>query len=190
LANKKLVGAITTLLNEIGEDGGRGGLLETPERAAKAWYDWTKGYAIEPLSLLKTFDDGASNYDAMVLVKDIPFYSHCEHHLAPIIGRATIGYIPDRRIVGLSKLNRVVDAYARRLQVQERLTTDIAECVNVGLKPIGVGVYIRARHMCMESRGVCQQGHTTVTQCLLGAMRNEAVARAEFLELAKSDTPI
>lgn len=190
MANKKLIGAIKTLLKEIGEDEGRGGLLETPERAAKAWYDWTSGYTASPLAMLKTFDDGASNYDAMVVVKDIPFYSHCEHHLAPIIGRATVGYIPDKRIVGLSKLNRVVDAFARRLQVQERLTTDIATCVDEGLRPLGVGVYIRARHMCMESRGVCQQGHVTVTQSLLGAIRNEPDARAEFLSLAMSDTPI
>lgn len=181
---------IARLLDNLGEDLSRGGLHETPDRAAKAWQHWTAGYAIDPASLLKTFDDGAEQYDEIVLVKDIPLYSHCEHHLAPIIGRATVGYIPNSRVVGLSKLNRVVDAFARRLQVQERMTQQIAHCIDAELHPKGVAVQIRARHMCMESRGVCQQGHVTVTQCLLGVFRTEQAARAEFIELAKSNMVI
>lgn len=181
---------IARLLDNLGEDLSRGGLHETPDRAAKAWQHWTEGYAIDPATLLKTFEDGAEQYDEIVLVKDIPLYSHCEHHLAPIIGRATVGYIPNSRVVGLSKINRVVDAFARRLQVQERMTQQVAHCIDNALLPKGVAVQIRARHMCMESRGVCQQGHVTVTQCLLGVFRTEQAARAEFIELAKSNVVI
>ena len=168
----------------------REGLRDTPRRVAKAWEHWLGGYEIDPRMLLKTFEDGAEGYDEMVLVKDIPFYSMCEHHLAPFFGRITVGYLPQGKVVGLSKLARVVDAYARRLQVQERLTLDIAQCVMNGLAPLGVGVLVRARHMCMEARGVCQQGHSTTTQCLLGMMREEPGVRAEFLTLAKSDVPL
>jgi GTP cyclohydrolase I len=131
--------------------------------------------------ILKVFEDGAENYDQMVVVKDIPIYSKCEHHLADIIGTATIAYIPNGKVVGLSKLSRIANMFARRLQVQERLTTQIADCIQEHLNPIGVGVVIKARHMCMESRGVCQQGHHTVTSALLGAIRDEPATRAEFL---------
>ncbi len=169
-----------------GEDSSRGGLLETPERVVKAWEQWTSGYAVDIPALLKVFEDGADGYDEMVMVKDIPIYSHCEHHLAAIFGTATIAYIPDGKIVGLSKLSRVADAFARRLQVQERLTSQIADALNDNLKPKGVGVIITARHMCMESRGICQQGHRTVTSALHGAMKNDPTVRAEFLALANS----
>lgn len=162
----------------------RPGLQETPDRVAKAWEFWTSGYGKDAASLLKVFEDGAENYDEMVLVKDIPIYSHCEHHLAPIFGTASIAYIPNGRIVGLSKLSRLADMHARRLQVQERLTNDIAEDLWTHLKPKGVGVLIRARHMCMESRGLCQQGHHTVTSALRGAIKEQPEARAEFLRLA------
>lgn len=182
--------AIRVLLATAEGENLREGLAETPTRAAKAWGHWFGGYNIDPASLLKTFEDGAGGYDEMVLAKDIPFYSMCEHHMAPIIGRATIGYLPQGRVVGLSKLSRVVDAFARRLQVQERLTVEIAQCIDTTLKPLGVGVQLRARHLCMESRGVCQQGHSTTTQALTGVMRNEAAARAEFIALAKSDVPL
>lgn len=168
----------------------RQGLRETPERAANAWAHWVGGYAIDPFEVLKYFEDGAEKYDEMVLLKDVPFYSYCEHHLAPIIGRATVGYVPNGKIVGLSKLARVVDAYARRLQVQERITVQIAECIWKGLEPKGVGVLIRARHLCMESRGIQQQGHTTTTQALRGVMYEDTRAREEFIELAKSDVPL
>lgn len=168
----------------------REGVKETPERATKAWEHWTGGYAIDPVALLKCFADGSEGMDEMVLVKDIPFYSKCEHHMADIIGRATIGYIPNGKVVGLSKLSRVVDAFARRLQVQERITVQIADTIFEGLNAKGVGVMIRARHMCMESRGICQQGHSTVTQALRGVMRDQDAARAEFISLARSDVPL
>lgn len=167
-----------------GEDVDREGLLETPARVAKAWAHWTSGYSVDINKLLKTFEDGAKDYDGMVIVKDIPIYSKCEHHLADIFGTATIAYIPNGRVVGLSKLSRLADAFARRLQVQERLTTQIADAIVEHLNPIGVGVVIRARHMCMESRGICQQGHHTITSALRGVMKNEPEARAEFMRLA------
>jgi GTP cyclohydrolase I len=180
-----LKGLFTELFKYIGEDPERGGLLETPDRMAKAWAEWTSGYGTKPEDVLKTFEDGAEGVDEMVLVKDIPFYSHCEHHLAPFFGTATIGYIPQARIVGLSKLSRLTDIFARRLQVQERLTNQIADAIELHLQARGVGVIIKARHMCMESRGVCQQGHHTVTSALRGVMRDQPATRSEFIELAK-----
>ena len=163
----------------------RPGLLETPIRVAKAFEHWFGGYAIDVPSLFKVFGDGAEGADQMVAVCHIPFYSKCEHHMADIFGHATVAYIPRGRIVGLSKLNRVVDAYARRLQVQERLTNNIADAIQTHLDPIGVGVYITARHMCIETRGVCQHGHHTVTTALRGAINDEPQTRAEFLALCK-----
>lgn len=163
----------------------RPGLLETPIRVAKAFEHWFGGYAIDVPSLFKVFEDGAEGADQMVAVCHIPFYSKCEHHMADIFGHATVAYIPSGRIVGLSKLNRVVDAYARRLQVQERLTNNIADAIQTHLDPIGVGVYITARHMCIETRGVCQHGHHTVTTALRGAIKDEPQTRAEFLALCK-----
>jgi GTP cyclohydrolase I len=164
--------------------GLRGGLIETPDRVAKAWEYWTKGYHEDPGEILKVFNDGADGYDQMVMVKDIPLFSKCEHHLADIFGTATVAYIPHNGVVGLSKLSRVVDVFARRLQVQERLTNQIADAIDTHLGPVGVGVIIRARHMCMESRGICQQGHHTVTCALRGALRDQPEARAEFMSLA------
>lgn len=165
-----------------GEASKREGLEKTPERVAKAWQYWLAGYDIEPAELLTTFKDGSEQYDEMVAVVDIPFYSHCEHHLAPFFGTATIAYIPNGRVVGLSKLNRVLDAYARRLQVQERLTQQVTSALMNHLDPLGAACKIRARHLCMESRGVCQQGHHTATTSLKGRFRDPAV-RAEFLAL-------
>lgn len=167
-----------------GELSHREGLRETPDRVAKAWEFWTSGYDQNAADILKVFEDGAEGYDEMVVVKDIPIYSHCEHHLAAIFGTATIAYIPDGRIVGLSKLSRLADMHARRLQVQERLTNDIAEDLWTHLCPRGVGVLIRARHMCMESRGVCQQGHHTITTALRGVFKDQSETRAEFMALA------
>lgn len=159
----------------------REGLQDTPARVAKAWEFWTRGYGMNPAEILKVFEDGADKYDEMVQVLHIPLYSKCEHHLADIFGTACVAYIPDGRIVGLSKLSRLVDCFARRLQVQERLTVQIADAIQEHLKPKGVGVLVRARHMCMESRGICQQGHHTVTTALRGAMRDDPSTRAEFL---------
>jgi GTP cyclohydrolase I len=174
---------VLRLLQFIGEDPARGGLAETPARVIKAWEFWCSGYGRDPAELFKTFEDGAEKVDEMVLVRDIPFYTHCEHHLAPFFGTATVGYIPRGRVVGLSKINRLVDLFARRLQVQERLTTQIADTIMAGLEPKGVGVIIQARHLCMESRGVCQQGHSTITSAVRGVMEN-GTPRQEFLTLA------
>lgn len=171
------------LFNVIGEQP-RGGLVDTPSRVVKAWKEWTAGYGVDVKALLKTFDDGGDNYDQMVIVKDIPIYSHCEHHLAAIFGTCTIAYIPDGKIVGLSKLSRLADVFSRRLQVQERITSQIADALFDNLAPKGVGVLIKARHMCMESRGIRQQGHITITSALRGCIKNEADTKAEFMKLA------
>lgn len=176
---------IEQLLHEVqGNQNLREGLVETPDRVAKAWEFWTSGYALKAGDILKQFDDGGEGYDEMVMVKDIPIYSKCEHHLADIFGTVTIAYIPRSRIVGLSKLSRVADMHARRLQVQERLTNDIAEDLWTHLKPLGVGVLVKARHMCMESRGICQQGHHTITTALRGVFKDQPATRAEFMSLA------
>ena len=173
------------LLQYIGEDAARGGLLETPKRFLKAWKFWTSGYDKDPKDILKVFEDGAEKCDEMVLVKNIPFYSQCEHHLAPFFGTVSVAYIPDGGVVGLSKLSRLVDMYARRLQVQERLTNQIADALNDNLKTLGVAVVMNARHMCMESRGVCQQGHSTTTSAMRGVFKEKPETRMEFLELIK-----
>jgi GTP cyclohydrolase I len=158
-------------------------LRETPARFLRAWEDYTQGYKQDPVEVLKTFEDGAQNVDEMVLVRDIPVYSHCEHHLAPFFGVAHVGYIPNGRVVGLSKLARLVDVYARRLQVQERLTQQVAYALHAALSPVGVGVVVKCRHLCMEARGVMAAGTSTVTSCMLGALREEHSARAELLRL-------
>ena len=170
------------LLQYIGEDPQREGLQETPDRWLKAWRFWTKGYQEDPKDIMKVFEDGGEDYDQMVLVRDIPVYSHCEHHLAPIFGVAHVAYIPNGRICGLSKLNRLVDCFGRRLQVQERLTAQIADALVDTLAPDGVAVRLNCRHMCMESRGVCQQGHSTVTTALRGVFRTDPAAKSEFLD--------
>ncbi len=164
----------------------REGLVETPDRVAKAFSHWFSGYDVDIKSLLKVFEDGAENYDEMVIVKDIPIYSKCEHHMADIFGTITIAYIPNGKIVGLSKLSRLADAFARRLQVQERLTTQIADALVEHLDPLGVGVIMKARHMCMESRGLCQQGHHTITSALRGVLKDQPDSRSEFMLLANS----
>lgn len=176
---------IARLIQYCGEDPTRGGLVETPARVAKAFSFYTSGYDKDPETLLKTFEDGGENYDEMVTVKDIPFYSQCEHHLAPFFGTVTISYIPQGKIVGLSKLSRLADMFARRLQVQERMTNQIADAIMKHLKPRGVGVMVKARHMCMESRGVCQQGHHTITTSVQGAFRGDAATRQEFMAVSR-----
>lgn len=176
---------VTRLLQFIGEDPRRSGLHETPTRVIKAWREWTAGYGKDPKAILKTFEDGAEKVDELVVVRDIPIYSHCEHHLAPFFGIAHIGYIPSGRIVGLSKLVRLADVFAKRLQVQERLTNQIADALVEHLQPSGVGVVVECRHMCMESRGVCKAGATTVTSAMRGALLNKPEARAELMALVR-----
>jgi GTP cyclohydrolase I len=178
--------AVITLMQYIGEDTEREGLLETPRRVLKAWKEhWGAGYTQDADAILKVFEDGAEGCDEMVIVKDIELYSHCEHHIAPIIGKCHIAYIPDGKIVGLSKLARLVEMYARRLQVQERLTTQIATTLFEKLNPKGVAVVIEAEHLCMSSRGVQKQGSKTVTSKLLGCFMEEQSTRDEFMRLVK-----
>lgn len=184
--DKKLVemDIFNLLVGIEGKHNLREGLKETPRRVAKAYAEWFSGYDVDIASILKVFEDGAENYDQMVIVKDIPIYSKCEHHMADIFGTCTIAYIPDGKIVGLSKFYRLADVFARRLQVQERLTSQIAGAIQTYLKPKGVGVIIRARHMCMESRGINKQGHHTITSSLHGVIRDDRDARNEFMLLA------
>ena len=173
--------AVRTLLRWAGEDPSREGLLDTPRRVVEAYGDWFRGYREDPHDYLaRTFEEVAG-YDEMIVLRDIEFESHCEHHMAPIIGKAHVGYLPDGKVVGISKLARVVDAYARRFQVQEKLTAEIAACINDVLKPRGVGVVIDAVHQCMTTRGVHKRGVSMVTSKMLGAFREDARTRAEFL---------
>jgi GTP cyclohydrolase I len=176
--------ATADILGVLIEDKGREGLTATPARVAKAWREWTAGYGVLPADVLKSFADGGENYDEMVVVRNIPFYSTCEHHLAPFFGDATIAYIPDGSVVGLSKLPRLLDVYAKRLQVQERITTEVADALMEHLKPKGCGVVITARHMCMESRGICKRGSETITSALRGVFK-EGNVRAEFMALGR-----
>ena len=173
--------AIRVLLRFVGEDPNREGLKETPKRVVLAWLKWCEGYNQDPISLLKTFEDGAERYDQMIVVRHIPVMSHCEHHLAPFFGVAHVAYVPNKRIVGLSKISRIVDVFAHRLQVQERLTNQIADTLEKGLKPKGVAVMIQCRHMCMESRGIQRHKVETDTTALRGCLK-AVEARAEFLK--------
>lgn len=184
---KSLTALFAEVINRLGDNHRRTGMRETPLRAAKAWLEWTSGYEIwRPAGLLKTFEDGAELCgDEMVLVRDIEFYSHCEHHMAPFFGVAHVAYIPNRKIVGLSKIARVVDAYAKRFQVQERLTNQIADCIHEALQPLGVGVVIEAQHFCMCSRGVGKQRSSTTTSALRGALKDIPETRAEFMALVR-----
>lgn len=176
---------IVELLKYIGEDPTREGLRETPRRVLKAWREWTSGYHTDPKSLLKTFEDGAEGVNELVIVHSIPVISFCEHHCSPFFGKAHVGYVPNKRIVGLSKLARLVDVFSRRLQVQERLTQQIISTLDEVLQPIGAGVLIRATHTCMSSRGVKIHGSSTTTSAMRGALLNEVSARSEFLMLCK-----
>lgn len=176
---------IRQLLEWVGEDPDREGLKETPARVLKAWAEQTSGYGKDPKDVLKVFEDGAEQCDQMVVQKDLPFYSVCEHHMISFFGTATIAYIPKGKVVGLSKLKRVLDIYAKRLQVQERLTNQIASALQEHLDPVGVGVILRARHLCMEARGVQCQGQVTETSALRGDFLTDPKVRAEFLSLAR-----
>ena len=175
--------AIRTLLRWAGDDPEREGLRDTPARVARAYREWFGGYSQDPTAYLaRTFEEVAG-YDEIIVLRDIEFESHCEHHLAPIIGRVHVGYLTSHRVVGISKLARVVDAYARRLQVQEKLTAQIAQCIHDTLQPRGVGVIVEASHECMTTRGVHKRGVSMVTSSLLGSFRSDPSTRAEFMRL-------
>lgn len=175
--------AVRILLRWAGDDPTREGLLDTPKRVVKAYTDWFSGYALDPEEYLKRTFEEVGGYDEMVVLRDIEFESHCEHHMAPIIGKAHIGYLPNGRVVGISKLARVVEAYARRFQVQEKMTAQVARCIQDALQPRGVGVVIEAAHECMTTRGIHKRGVSMVTSKMLGTFRDDARTRAEFLEL-------
>ena len=174
--------AVRTLLEWAGEDPGREGLLDTPRRVAKAYKDWFSGYALDPADYLRRTFKEVEGYDELIVLRDIEFESHCEHHMAPIIGRAHVGYLPTGRVVGISKLARVVEAYARRFQVQEKLTAQIAHSIEDVLQPRGVAVVVEAVHECMTTRGIHKRGVSMVTSSMLGAFRDDARTRGEFLQ--------
>jgi GTP cyclohydrolase IA len=182
--------ALRTLLGWAGDDPGREGLRDTPARVVRAYEDWFSGYADDPVSFLQRTFEEVEGYDEMVVLRDIRFESHCEHHLAPIIGRAHVGYLPVRKVVGISKLARVVDAYARRLQVQEKMSAQIANCIQQVLEPKGVAVVIEASHQCMTTRGVHKTGVTMVTSMMLGAFREDSRTRREFLAMIRNSDGI
>jgi GTP cyclohydrolase IA len=177
-----VAGLIKSLLTEIGQDPAREGLVETPERVARSLAFLTQGYMYDPRDVIGDALFG-ENYNEMVVVRDIEIYSLCEHHMLPFFGKAAVAYLPDKKIVGLSKVARLVDVFARRLQVQERLTTQIANALNEILEPRGVAVAIEARHLCMMMRGVEKQNSSVLTSCLLGAFQTNNSTRMEFLSL-------
>ena len=173
--------AIRTLLAYAGDDPTREGLIDTPKRVVEAYRDWYSGYDVDPAEYLGRTFEQVAGYDELIVLRDIEFESHCEHHMAPTIGRAHVGYLPTDKVVGISKLARVVDAYARRFQVQEKLTAQIAHCLDMVMKPRGVGVVIEAVHECMTTRGVHKTRVSMVTSQMLGTFREDARTRAEFL---------
>jgi GTP cyclohydrolase I len=175
---------VEQMLAELGEDPGRQGLRATPDRVARALRELTDGYGVRPADIIAdaVFDQ---DYDEMVVVKDIPFYSLCEHHMLPFFGSCHVGYLPRGKVVGMSKIPRLVGIFAHRLQLQERLTKEIAEALNDQLAPRGVGVVVEARHLCMEMRGVQKPGGQLITSCMLGTFRKDARTRAEFLDLVR-----
>jgi GTP cyclohydrolase I len=186
--NKEFEAAITKVLELIGEDPKREGLLKTPSRVAKALQFLTEGYQQDPMAILNQALFTSSN-DEMVLVRDIEFYSMCEHHMLPIIGRAHVAYIPDGKVVGLSKIPRIVNVFARRLQIQEQMTEQIADAISETIKPKGVAVVLHARHMCMEMRGVEKVNSTTVSSALRGLFKRDERTRNEFYNLINTPAP-
>ena len=177
--------AVEQILDYIGEDKTREGLLDTPKRVEKAWEFMTSGYKLDPKEIIQKALFSSSNNE-MVVVKDIEFYSHCEHHMLPIIGKVHVAYIPDGKVIGLSKIPRVVDVFARRLQIQEQLTEQIADAINDAISPKGVAVIIDARHMCMEMRGVEKVCSTTVTSALRGLFKTNKTTKDEFLSIVSN----
>ncbi len=187
VSNAEAEGAFRTILQWIGEDPDRDGLRETPDRLVRSFREYFAGYDEDPEQVLnKTFTE-VDGYDEMIVLRGVTFESHCEHHVAPIIGRVWVGYIPDRRVVGISKLARVVEIFSRRLQIQERLTAQIANAVENALKPRGVAVVVKAAHHCMISRGVHKRGSDLVTSRMLGVFRDQPMTRSEFLSLVNAD---
>ncbi|AWV08848.1 GTP cyclohydrolase I FolE [Marilutibacter maris] len=180
--------AVRTLLRWAGDDPAREGLLDTPKRVVKAYRDWFSGYAEDPADYLKRTFEEVEGYDEMIVLRDIEFESHCEHHMAPIIGKAHVGYLPNGKVVGISKLARVVETYARRLQVQEKMTAQIAQVIQDVLQPRGVGVVVIGAHECMTTRGVHKRGVSMVTSTMLGSFREDARTRAEFLRFIETST--
>jgi len=179
----EVAAAVRTLIRWAGDDPEREGLLDTPERVARAWREYARGYQEDPAAhLARTFEE-VGGYDEIVLLKDIPFQSHCEHHMAPIIGKASIAYLPGDKVVGISKLARVLHGFARRLQVQERLTAEIADCISENLQPKGVAVVIEASHACMTARGVGTPGVMMTTSRMMGVFREDERSRKEVLAL-------
>jgi GTP cyclohydrolase I len=186
-SRKKAEEAVETLLLWAGEDPRREGLLDTPKRVAKAYEDWFSGYKDDPVRFLQRTFEEVEGYDEMIVLRGISFESHCEHHMAPIIGVAHVGYLPMNKVVGISKLARVVEAFARRFQVQEKMTAQIANCIEDILKPRGVGVVVDAVHQCMTTRGIHKTGVSMVTSQMLGSFRKDARTRAEFLRMIGKD---
>ncbi|MGF1595189.1 MAG: GTP cyclohydrolase I FolE [Kiloniellaceae bacterium] len=182
-SREQALDAVETLIRWAGDDPAREGLAGTPERVVKSFEEFFAGYAVDPLDLLERTFEEVEGYDEMVLLRDIRFESHCEHHMAPIIGKAHVAYMPDNRVVGISKLARVVDAYARRLQIQEKMTAQIANTIDEVLNPKGVAVVIEATHHCMTTRGVHKPGTAMVTSRMLGMFRTNPSTRREFLSL-------
>ncbi len=182
-SRKQAEEAVRTLLLWAGEDPQREGLIDTPKRVALAYEDWFSGYKDDPVRYLRRTFEEVDGYDEMIVLRDIGFESHCEHHMAPIIGRAHIGYLPDTKVIGISKLARVVEAFARRFQVQEKMTAQIANCIEDVLKPKGVGVVIEAVHQCMTTRGIHKSNVSMVTSQMVGSFRRDARTRAEFLRM-------
>lgn len=179
----KLEDVVTNLLKAIGEDPNREGLKDTPKRVARAWEFWTSGYKERPQDVMRVFKN--PGIDQLVIVPRIDFYSMCEHHLAPFYGQVHIGYLPDGQVLGVSKFARLVNMYARRLQIQENMTQQIANAITEHLKPQGVGVVVRGIHLCMRSRGVEKQNSEMVTSCMLGRFRDVIQLRQEFLDLIR-----
>lgn len=171
-----------TLLRWAGEDPAREGLLDTPRRVAEAYGDWFSGYREEPREYLERTFEEVAGYDELIVLRDISYESHCEHHMAPIIGKVHVGYLPRGKVVGISKLARVVESYARRFQVQEKMTAQIAQCIQDVLQPRGVGVVVEGSHECMTTRGIHKRGVSMVTSKMLGSFREDARTRAEFLQ--------
>ncbi|APP75860.1 GTP cyclohydrolase I FolE [Xanthomonas vesicatoria ATCC 35937] len=174
--------AVRTLLRWAGEDPSREGLLDTPRRVAEAYGDWFSGYREEPREYLERTFEEVAGYDELIVLRDISYESHCEHHMAPIIGKVHVGYLPRGKVVGISKLARVVESYARRFQVQEKMTAQIAQCIQDVLQPRGVGVVVEGSHECMTTRGIHKRGVSMVTSKMLGSFREDARTRAEFLQ--------
>ncbi|MDX1515956.1 MAG: GTP cyclohydrolase I FolE [Woeseiaceae bacterium] len=182
-SRKQAEDAVRTLLSWAGDDPDREGLVDTPARVARAYEDWFGGYKENPVAYLKRTFEEVDGYDEMIVLRDIEFESHCEHHIAPIIGHAHVGYLPRNKVIGISKLARVVEAFARRFQVQEKLTAQIANCIADVLNPKGVGVVIEAVHQCMTTRGIHKTNVSMVTSQMIGSFRKDARTRAEFLRM-------